>query len=151
MGESHPIAWRHEYDGGRAWYTAMGHTAESYAEPLFLSHILGGIMWAANAALSDPERDPLRTGYLVVNPDPGSAAPAATVTLALLTNGAVEAQAAVPVQPLVYDASLSGEVEAAMGRNIGIAIANPGYSTNTVTITLHRPDGSSAGTPVKMT
>src|SRR5207249_9822016 len=30
-------------------------------------------------------------------------------------------------------------------------IANPGYSTNTVTITLHRPDGSSAGTPVKMT
>src|SRR5437867_1895458 len=59
MGESHPLAWRHEYDGGRAWYTAMG-------------------------------------------------------------------------------------------QNVGVAIPNPGYSTNTVTITLYRPDGSSAGTSVTM-
>src|SRR3989454_6421946 len=150
MGESHPLAWRHEYDGGRAWYTAMGHTEESYAEPLFLSHILGGIMWAANMALSDPQRDPLRTGYLVVNPDPGSAAPAATVTLALLTNAAVQCQAAVTVQPLVYDASLFAEVEPAMSGNVGIAITNPSYSANAVTITPYRPDGSSAGTPVTM-
>ncbi len=35
------------YDGGRAWYTAIGHTAESYKEPLFLEHLLGGITWAA--------------------------------------------------------------------------------------------------------
>ncbi|HWP47200.1 MAG TPA: ThuA domain-containing protein [Candidatus Limnocylindrales bacterium] len=46
MGESHPISWYHEYDGGRAWYTAMGHTRETYKEPLFLSHIGGGICWA---------------------------------------------------------------------------------------------------------
>jgi Trehalose utilisation len=151
MGESHPLAWRHEYDGGRAWYTAMGHTTESYAEPLFRSHILGGIMWAANAALSDPEHDPLRTGYLVVNPDSGSAAPAVNVTLALLTNAAVQARTAVTVQPLVYEASLFAEVEPATGRNVGVAIANPGYSTSTVSITLQRPDGSSAGTPVIMT
>ncbi len=45
-GESHPISWYHEYDGGRAWYTAMGHTRETYREPLFLSHIGGGICWA---------------------------------------------------------------------------------------------------------
>jgi cytochrome c len=49
MGASHPIAWYHQYDGGRAWYTALGHTAESYQEPLFLSHLLGGIRWAAGA------------------------------------------------------------------------------------------------------
>ena len=49
MGEHHPISWYHQYDGGRAWYTAMGHTTESYHEPLFLQHILGGIMWAAGA------------------------------------------------------------------------------------------------------
>ncbi|ARA93625.1 hypothetical protein AWN76_010945 [Rhodothermaceae bacterium RA] len=41
-----PIAWYHEFDGGRAWYTALGHTAESFAEPLFLEHLLGGIEWA---------------------------------------------------------------------------------------------------------
>lgn len=47
MGAYHPISWYHAYDGGRAWYTAMGHTTESYKEPLFLEHLLGGITWAA--------------------------------------------------------------------------------------------------------
>jgi type 1 glutamine amidotransferase len=47
MGVDHPIAWYHEYDGGRAWYTALGHTSESYYEPLFLDHLWGGIMYAA--------------------------------------------------------------------------------------------------------
>jgi cytochrome c len=46
MGPDHPIAWWHDFDGGRSWYTAGGHTAESYREPLFLSHLLGGIQYA---------------------------------------------------------------------------------------------------------
>lgn len=46
MGADHPIAWYHRYDGGRAWYTSMGHTSESYHEPLFLAHIWGGILYA---------------------------------------------------------------------------------------------------------
>jgi type 1 glutamine amidotransferase len=45
-GLDHPIAWYHEYDGGRAFYTAGGHGAESYIDPLFLQHILGGIKYA---------------------------------------------------------------------------------------------------------
>ncbi|HVB72692.1 MAG TPA: ThuA domain-containing protein [Ktedonobacteraceae bacterium] len=47
MGADHPIAWYHAYDGGRAWYTAMGHTSESYHEPLFLAHLWGGILYAS--------------------------------------------------------------------------------------------------------
>jgi type 1 glutamine amidotransferase len=47
MGTDHPIAWCQSIDGGRSWYTAMGHTAESYAEPLFRLHLLGGIESAA--------------------------------------------------------------------------------------------------------
>ena len=47
MGPPHPIAWYHPFDGGRAWYTAMGHTEESYAEPAFLDHLAGGMLWAA--------------------------------------------------------------------------------------------------------
>ena len=47
MGSDHPISWQQVYDGGRSWYTAMGHTISSYSEPLFLSHLLGGILWAA--------------------------------------------------------------------------------------------------------
>jgi type 1 glutamine amidotransferase len=45
MGE-HPMAWYHTYDGGRAFYTELGHTDESYADPLYLKHILGGIQYA---------------------------------------------------------------------------------------------------------
>jgi glucose/arabinose dehydrogenase/cytochrome c551/c552 len=43
---THPMAWYHEYDGGRAFYTALGHTEESYTDPLFLKHLLGGIQYA---------------------------------------------------------------------------------------------------------
>jgi type 1 glutamine amidotransferase len=47
MGPDHPIVWWHAYQGGRAWYTAGGHTAESYADPLFKRHLIGGIRYAA--------------------------------------------------------------------------------------------------------
>ena len=47
MGTDHPIAWCHEYDGARAFYTAGGHTKASYTEPDFRQHLLGGILWAA--------------------------------------------------------------------------------------------------------
>ena len=54
MGPDHPIAWCRFFDGGRSWYTAMGHTAESYADPAFLSHLLGGIRFAAGYPDCDP-------------------------------------------------------------------------------------------------
>lgn len=44
--EDHPIAWYHEFDGGRAFYTGGGHTDESYVEPLFVQHLLEGINYA---------------------------------------------------------------------------------------------------------
>jgi glucose/arabinose dehydrogenase/cytochrome c551/c552 len=45
-GNHHPMAWYHEYDGGRAFYTELGHTDESYQEENYLKHILGGIQYA---------------------------------------------------------------------------------------------------------
>jgi type 1 glutamine amidotransferase len=48
----HPISWCQRFDGGRSWYTALGHTEASYLEPAFLSHILGGIEVAAGVATS---------------------------------------------------------------------------------------------------
>jgi cytochrome c len=53
MGVEHPIAWCHEYDGGRAWYTGLGHTAQSFSEPAFLQHLLGGIQTTAGAVDAD--------------------------------------------------------------------------------------------------
>src|SRR5918992_1126031 len=49
-GADHPTSWCHAYDGGRSWYTGGGHTDESYAEPQFRAHLLGGIKWAAKLA-----------------------------------------------------------------------------------------------------
>lgn len=43
---NHPMAWYHDYDGGRAFYTELGHTEESYTDPLYLKHLLGGILYA---------------------------------------------------------------------------------------------------------
>lgn len=45
-GENHPISWFQEFDGGRAFYTGLGHTNESYTDPLFLKHVWGGIQYA---------------------------------------------------------------------------------------------------------
>jgi type 1 glutamine amidotransferase len=50
MGADHPLAWCHEHEGGRSFYTAMGHTEDSYAEAPFLDHVLGGIRWALRQA-----------------------------------------------------------------------------------------------------
>jgi type 1 glutamine amidotransferase len=45
-GDNHPMSWYHNYDGGRAFYTALGHTDASYSDPLYLKHLLGGIEYA---------------------------------------------------------------------------------------------------------
>jgi type 1 glutamine amidotransferase len=46
FGDEFPLAWRHEFDGGRAWYSALGHKPEHYSDPKLTQHILGGILWA---------------------------------------------------------------------------------------------------------
>ncbi|NUT27186.1 MAG: DUF1080 domain-containing protein [Streptomyces sp.] len=53
MSGDHPIAWCQTYQGGRAFYTGGGHTKESYAEPAFRQHLLGGIRWAIGDAQAD--------------------------------------------------------------------------------------------------
>lgn len=47
MGASHPISWYHNYDGGRAFYTALGHIPLVFSDQTFLDHVYGGIYWAA--------------------------------------------------------------------------------------------------------
>jgi len=61
-GTYHPMVWYHDYDGGRAYYTEFGHTEESYADPAYLQHILGGIQYAigSNAPLDYTKARSLR-------------------------------------------------------------------------------------------
>ncbi|WP_443059985.1 ThuA domain-containing protein [Streptomyces sp. NBC_00467] len=53
MGGDHPITWCHPQGSGRSFYTGLGHTAESYADPAFRSLLLGGIRYAAGTAPAD--------------------------------------------------------------------------------------------------
>ena len=47
MGKLHPVSWYHNYDGGRAFYTALGHMPAIYSDAAFLNHLYAGILWAA--------------------------------------------------------------------------------------------------------
>jgi type 1 glutamine amidotransferase len=58
MGADHPIAWCHGTGQGRAFYTAGGHTAASWAEPRFLAHVAGALRWAAGLAEGDCRPQP---------------------------------------------------------------------------------------------
>ncbi|MES1200617.1 MAG: ThuA domain-containing protein [Pseudomonadota bacterium] len=43
-----PVSWHHEFEGARVFYTSMGHTPETFSEPVPIAHITGGIRWALN-------------------------------------------------------------------------------------------------------
>jgi uncharacterized protein len=48
-GDYHPMSWYRTFDGGRAFYTGLGHDEKTFADPLFLKHLLGGIEYALGA------------------------------------------------------------------------------------------------------
>lgn len=41
-----PLAWAHAFEGGRVFYTALGHTAEAWSDPRVVGHVMGGLDWA---------------------------------------------------------------------------------------------------------
>jgi uncharacterized protein len=45
FGDLSPLAWYHEFEGGRQFFTALGHKIEHYSDPQFRRHLLGGILW----------------------------------------------------------------------------------------------------------
>jgi type 1 glutamine amidotransferase len=46
VGKALPLSWYMQVDGGREFYTALGHKKEHYSNPILYRHILGGIRWA---------------------------------------------------------------------------------------------------------
>jgi len=74
VDDDHPISWCKKFDGGRSFYTGMGHTQASYQEPGFLSHIAAGIEIAAGKLPS------AACGVAATNADPVISAASATPT-----------------------------------------------------------------------
>jgi uncharacterized protein len=48
FGNRYPAVWCHEFDGGKIWYTALGHSKDDYATPGYLAHIIEGIKWVTD-------------------------------------------------------------------------------------------------------
>jgi len=61
--EAHPLAWYHSFEGGRSFYSALGHTSETYSEPLFQKFLLGGIEYALGRG-DRVERPPDESGFV---------------------------------------------------------------------------------------
>ncbi|MCG8317908.1 MAG: PmoA family protein [Cytophagales bacterium] len=53
FGDLFPLTWYHYFDGGRLWYTALGHKPEHYSDPTFVRHLLGGIGWALKIPIGE--------------------------------------------------------------------------------------------------
>lgn len=53
FGNRYPAAWCHEFDGGKVWYTALGHAKEDYSNTVYLAHITEGLKWVINKGKLD--------------------------------------------------------------------------------------------------
>ena len=90
MGD-HPIAWCHPQGAGRSWYTGGGHTIESYSEPAFLTHLAGGIKYAAGLEAADctpdtgtPAEPPVDEDFDQITLAKGEASTGEPIALAVL-------------------------------------------------------------------
>ena len=45
FGNVFPCVWYNTFDGGRQWFSALGHEKSYYSDPVFVGHILGGLKW----------------------------------------------------------------------------------------------------------
>ncbi len=52
-GAFHPVSWCRDYEGGRSFYTGMGHTEGSYSEDAFRKHLNGALKWTAGLVRGD--------------------------------------------------------------------------------------------------
>ena len=52
LPEYYPVTWCQEYEGGRVWYTNMGHYAENFRQEEFIQHLLDGINWVMKITIS---------------------------------------------------------------------------------------------------
>ena len=139
-GAHHPMSWYHDFDGGRAWYTNMGHTEATFSEPLFLRHLLGGLRYAMGAGKIDfsrarPEENRFTTVVLAQKLDepielavlPGDRVlfieRHGFVNLYTPKNGRTRRIATIPVSTKYADSS---QAEDGL---LGLA-ADPGFATN---------------------
>ncbi|MBL0747088.1 ThuA domain-containing protein [Nocardioides baculatus] len=146
MGVEHPIAWCQDYDGGRSWYTGMGHTDASFADANFLKHILGGIETAAGVVPSDCKAT-LQPSFEKVALDENTTNP---MELAIADDGRVfyidRAGAVKIILPSNGSVVTAGTVPVYTGQEfglLGIAL-DPDFATNNHVFLYYAPQGTAS-------
>jgi hypothetical protein len=122
----------------------------SYTVNSLFTVSLPAIISAMPLPIPDVETGAIRAGYVVITPDNNSAAPTATVTYGIVNGGIVQSQAGILPLPMTTDGSLFVETIPAIGRDLGVAIANPGNTANPVLATLRDQTGTAVGSPVTL-
>ncbi|MCF6376869.1 ThuA domain-containing protein [Nocardioides KLBMP 9356] len=144
MGAEHPIAWCQDYQGGRSWYTGMGHTSESFVDPTFLTHILGGIQTAAGVVPSDCKAT-LEPSFQKVALDENTSS---LMELAVAEDGRVfyiERNGEVRIILPNGNVVVAGTIPVYTGQEfglLGIAL-DPDFATNNWVYLYHSPPGES--------
>ena len=116
MGSDHPVAWYHDYDGGRSWYTGAGGGSGEFHTRWFKDHLAGGIRYAIG----------LRGGGAAV-PSPG------TINLTLSSVGANESSGNVTLTATRTGGS-TGAVSVGAVTTDGTALAGSDYVAQTSTL-----------------
>lgn len=149
-GDQHPIAWYHECDGGRSFYTGGGHTDESFEDADYLKHLLEGIKWAAgenpldyNKATSQliPDESRFLKAVLISNLDEPT-------ELAVMDNGKVvviERKGAVKIyNPSTRENKILGNINVNTTNEdglMGVAL-DPDFESNNWIYLYYSPAGS---------
>lgn len=143
MGAEHPIAWCQDYDGGRSWYTGMGHTVASFQDTKFLGHVLGGIQTAAGVVDSDCKAT-LTPSFEKVALDENTSNP---MELAIADDGRVfyiDRNGAVRIIKDNGSVVTAGTIPVYTGQEfglLGIAL-DPNFATNNWVYLYYSPSGS---------
>src|SRR5262249_8509060 len=101
---------------------------------------------ASPQPITSVEQGSTRSGYAIITPDASTTAPAAAATFGIVSNGIVQSQAGILPAALTTSSTLVINVVPSIGRNLGVAIANPANGMNTVTLTLQDVNGNAVTT-----
>ena len=105
-----------------------------------------GVTAAVPLPISAVEQGNTRSGYVIITPDANSPAPVSAATFGVVHNGIVQSQAGIVPAPMTGSSTMLVNVVPAIGRNLGVAVANPGDSGNTLTLTLEDANGNTVAT-----
>ena len=158
MGPDHPIAWYHEYDGGRSWYTGGGAESADFHQRIFLEHLAGGIQYAIGPRGGPvPMQGTISLSASSYNVNENNGTVAITVNRAGGSNGAVTVQYATSDGTAIANNDYAGQSGTlswgdgdATSRTITVGVINDGLAEGAETFGLtlsNATGGATLGTP----